>query len=361
MMSFNVVFMEFRSGWKGVSIFALLILVISYGMPQLYPSYRDSITMELEGASNVHIEVPEELGDDITLSWTSMEGASYYLVLEDTRISMVTAEPVYMGNESSITFPKKSQEDHYYAVMGIADDTQVLIGIAFTGKEKDPLEEYMNNPLYAGFTGGRALSMLEAKGFITVEFFSFWWILAGLFIAYISVTAVTGDFEGKRMDLIFSTPISRRRYILEKFAAMSFVSLALVLAAMAGLISGIAAVDLTSEFDSHTAVGAMLGSVPFFMVIAAFGILTAAIFQKTRVGIGVAFALVLGAFFLSTFGGYSESLEWMKVLSIMTYWDYYSMIFDGVFKMGDFIGLFAVSFMVIVMAFLIFERKDIPM
>lgn len=356
----SVVFMEFRSGWKGIFIFAFFILLLSYGMPQLYPSYRDSLIMELEGAENVHIKVPEKLGGDITLSWTPMEGASY-LVLEDSRISMVTAEPVYAGNETSITFPKGFQEDHYYAVMGMVNDTQVLIGIASTAKERDPLEEYMNNPMYTGFTGGRKISMLDAKGFITLEFFSFWWILAGLFIAYVSVTAITGDFEGKRMDLIFSTPISRRCYILEKFAAMSLVSLAMVLVAMAGLISGIASIGLSSEFDSHTVIKALLGSVPFFMVIAAFGVLAAVIFQKTRAGIGVAFAFVLAAFFLYTFGGYSESLEWMKLVSIMNYWDYYSVILDGVFRMGDFIGLFAVSFVVIVLAILIFERKDIPM
>ena len=355
----SVILMEYRSGWKGLFIFASLIFILSFGMPQLYPSYRDSLAAELEGAHNVKLELPEEQGSQITLSWNPTEGAQY-IVLVDSRPSMVTAELLYAGNETTITFPKDFEEDRYYAVMAAVDDTRVLIGIASTGKGRDPLEDYMNSPMYAGFTGGRDISLLEAKGFITLEFFSFWWILAGLFIAYVSVSVITGDFEGKRMDLIFSTPISRKHYILEKFITMSVISLVIVLVAITGLTSGIANKGLSSEFESHTVVMALVGSLPFFMVIAAFGILTAVIFQRTRIGMGCTFAFVLVGFFLYTFGGYSEDLEWMKSLSIMNYWDYYSVIFDGVFKMDGFIGLFVAAFAVIGLAILIFGKKDIP-
>lgn len=68
----KVISMEFRSGWKGFSIFAFLILLLSAGMPQLYPSYRDSLVTELEGAQNVNINVPED--GEITLSWEPVEG-----------------------------------------------------------------------------------------------------------------------------------------------------------------------------------------------------------------------------------------------------------------------------------------------
>jgi ABC-type transport system involved in multi-copper enzyme maturation permease subunit len=352
----KVVLMEFKSGWKGFVIFAFLILLLSAGMPQVFPSYKESLITELEGAQNVSLTVTE---GEIILSWEPMQGASY-IVLQDTRSSMVTAQIIYMGEDIKITLPKDFEEDRYYAVMAIVDDTQMLIGIATTGKPKDPLEDYMNTPAFAGFTGGRQFSLLEVKGFIVVEFFSMWWILAGLFIAYVSVSTITGDFEGKRMDLIFSTPISREQYVLEKFAAMSVISLIIILVAVFGLVASIAGMGLSSEFDSKTAFMGMIGCLPLFMVFGAFGILTAAIFQKTRIGIGVSFAFVLAGFFLFTFGGYSESLEWMKSLSVMNYWDYYAVIFDGVFKMGDFIGLFIVSFVLIGLAILIFKKKDIP-
>jgi len=126
------------------------------------------------------------------------------MVLEDNRSSMVTAKIKYMCEETSITFEKDFEEKRYYAVTAQLNETSdlVLIGIATTEKGKDPFQELMQNPAYAGFTGGRNISMLEAKGFITLEFFSWWWMLAGLFIAYLSVSAIASDFENKRMDVM---------------------------------------------------------------------------------------------------------------------------------------------------------------
>jgi ABC-type transport system involved in multi-copper enzyme maturation permease subunit len=353
----RIILMEFKSGWKGVLIFAFLVLLLSAGMPQVYSSYRDSLITELEGAQKVSLTVPEE--GEITLSWEPVEGANY-IVLQDNRSSMVTAQPIYMGEETMIMFPKDFEEDRFYAVMAVIDDTQVLIGIATTGEPKDPFEGYMNNPAFAGFTGGRQFSILEVKGFIVVEFFSMWWVIAGLFIAYVSVSALTGDFEGKRMDLIFSTPISREQYILEKFTAMSVISLVIILVAVSGLVSSIGEMGLSSEFDSKTVFMSLIGCLPLLMVFVAFGMLTAVTFQRTRISIGVTFAFVIGGFFLFTFGGYSESLGWMKSLSIMNYWDYYSVVFDGVFKIGDFIGLFIASFVLVGLTIFIFRKKDIP-
>ncbi len=55
----RVILMEFKSGWRGFLILAFLILVTSVGMPQFYPSYRDSLITELEGAQNVRLTLKE--------------------------------------------------------------------------------------------------------------------------------------------------------------------------------------------------------------------------------------------------------------------------------------------------------------
>jgi len=180
MMVGRIAYMELRTGWKGLLIFGLLVIIVSASMPLIFPTYRDSLTEELEGANKVKLELPSEQEDMITLSWEPLEDATSYMVLEDNRSSMVTAKPKYNGTETSITFKKDFEENRYYAVMAVLDETSdpVLIGIAATEKGEDPFQELMKNPAYAGFTGGRNISMLEAKGFITHEFFSLWWMLA---------------------------------------------------------------------------------------------------------------------------------------------------------------------------------------
>jgi len=358
----RMAYMELRAGWKGLLIFSILLFIVSAGMPLIFPTYRDSLTEELEGANKVNLELPNEQGGNITLSWEPLETATGYMVLEDNRSSMVTAKLKYIGNETSITFEKDFEEKRYYAVMAVIDETSdpVLIGIATTEKGEDPFQKLMQNPAYAGFTGGRKISMLEVKGFITFEFFSWWWMLAGLFIAYLSVSVIASDFENKRMDVMLSTPISRRRYLLEKFSAMSIIALFTILVAIVGLAGGLANINALGEFPAEAVFLSLVGCLPFLMVIAAVGMLTAVLFQKVRVGMGITFAFVFAEFFLFTFGNFSKSLEWMKTISIFKYWDYSSVIIDDLFKTGDFILLAVLAIALIIIGIWVFEKKDIP-
>ena len=358
----RITYMELRTGLKGLLIFGLLVMIVSAGMPLIFPTYREALTEELEGASKVNLELPNEQGGIITLSWEPLENATGYIVLEDNRSSMVTAKLKYMGNETSITFKKDFEEKRYYAVMVVLDDPSdpVLIGIATTEKGEDPFQELMQNPAYAGFTGGRNISMLEVKGFVTLEFFSWWWMLSGLFIAYLSVSIIASDFENKRMDVMFSTPISRRRYLLEKFSAMSVIALFIILVAIAGLAGGLANINALDEFSAEAVFLSLIGCLPFLMVIAAVGMITAVLFQKVRVGMGITFAFVFAEFFLYTFGGFSKSLEWMKTISIFNYWDYSSVTIDGLFKAVDFVILTILAIVLLIIGIWVFKKKDIP-
>ncbi len=358
----RMVYMELRTGWKGLFIFGLLVLMVSAAIPMIFPTYRDSLIEQLEGANKVDLELPDEQGGMITLSWEPLEAATSYMVLEDNRSSMVTAKLKYMGNETSITFEKDFEEKRYYAVMGSLGGTsdQVLIGIATTEKGGDPFQELLKNPAYAGFTGGRNISMIEVKGFVALEYYSWSWMLTGLFIAYLSVSVIASDFENKRMDVMFSAPISRRRYLLEKFAAMSVIALFIVLMETAGLTWGLASINALNEFSANAVLLSLIGCLPFLMVIAAVGMLTAVFSQKVRTGMGVTFAFVFAEFFLYTFGGFSKNLEWAKSVSIFSYWDYLSVIIDDLFKAGDFILLTMLAIVILIIGMWIFEKKDIP-
>jgi ABC-2 type transport system permease protein len=358
----RITYMELRTGLKGLLIFCLLVTIVATTMPLIFPTYRDSITEELEGANKVNLELPTDEGGMITLSWEPLEKATSYMVLEDNRSSMVTAKIKYVGVETSITFEKDFEERRYYGVMAELTETvdQVLVGIAATEKSDDPFQDLINNPAYSGLTGGRSISMLEPKGFITLEFFSWWWMLAGLFIAYLSVSVIANDFENKRMDVMLSTPISRRRYLLEKFSAMSIIALLIILVAIGGLAGGIANINALNEFSAETLFLSLIGCLPFLMVISAVGIFTAILFQKVRVGMGITFAFVFAQFFMYTFGNFSKSLEWIKMVSIFNYWDYPSAIFDSLFKAGDFVILAAVAIVIIILSIWVFKKKDIP-
>ncbi|UCG36240.1 MAG: ABC transporter permease subunit [Candidatus Bathyarchaeota archaeon] len=357
----RITFKELRNAWKVILVICMVTLIYSVGMPTIFPLYRSSIAEELEGASKVQITLPNETHSYVTLSWEALENSTSYIVLEDNRSMMLTAEIKYEGNETSITFEKDFTEKRYYAVMATIEGASEpsLIGIATTEKS-DPFKELLDNPVYRSFAGGRSISMLEVKGFITMEFFILWTMLAGMFIAYLSVSILAGDFENRHMDIWLSKPITRRRYLAEKFAAMTTISLIVSITAAIGLIAGLASINSLNELSAYATLISVMAGLPTLMVIAAVGTLSAVSFQKVRAGMGISFAFVFAQLFLRTFGSFSKDLELMKIVSVFTYWDYTAAIFDTTFNAGDFTLLIVVSLLIIAAAIWIFKKKDIP-
>ena len=63
---------------------------------------------------------------------------------------------------------------------------------------------------------------------------------------------------------------------------------------------------------------------------------------------------------LYTMSGFSEDLAGLKYASVIHYWDYNSVLFDGIFSVGDFVLLSVVSAILLVVAMFVFNKRDIP-
>ncbi|UCE73382.1 MAG: ABC transporter permease subunit [Methanomassiliicoccales archaeon] len=360
----QTVWMELRTGWKGILVISILVFIVANGMAQIYPAFKDTLTEDLEGADMVDLIIPEDENGNLTIFWDPLENVDMYFVLESNSSSILTnsSKLIYMGTSTEITTPYNVSETKYYAVMAMVNGSALptLVGMDSTGEGFNPLQELMDNPGYEGFTGGRNIDFTEFKGFISLELFSWLWILVGMFMAYYSVSSVTSDFEKKRMDLIFSTPISREQYMIEKFLALTVVSLIIVLIGAVGLISGVEAIGESNQLDPATSFLSVFSMLTFLMIIAAFGIFLAVTFRGGKAGMGINIAFVFGSFILLTISGFTEALKGLKYVSIMHYWDYNSMLLDGVFNTGYFIGLLIASLIILVVAVYIFKKRDIP-
>jgi ABC-type transport system involved in multi-copper enzyme maturation permease subunit len=356
--------MELRTGWKGLLVISILVFITANGMVQIYPTFQDSLTEDLEGADKVDLIIPEEGNDDLVITWEPLENADMYFVLESDSSALLvnSSQLIYMGNLTNITTFYNTTETKYYAVMAMVNGSflPVLIGVDSTGEGFNPFQDLIDNPGYTGFTGGRDIDFSSVRGFLSIELFSWLWILVGMFMAYYSVSSVTSDFEKKRMDLIFSTPISREQYIIEKFLALSLISLVIVLVCAAGLMSGVESIGETAQLDHTTSFLSIFSMQTFLMIIAAFGIFLGMIFRGGKAGMGINIAFVFGSFILLTISGFSDALKWLKYISIMHYWDYNSILLDGLFNTGYFLGLLIASVIIIGFAIYIFKKRDIP-
>ena len=350
--------MEIRKSWKGFTLFMIIILLTAGGFPQFYPAFMES-QEELEGESNVDLTVE---GDMINLSWKKVPNIVTYQVIEDNNSFMVTPNFIFQGKDNHTQVPLNSNETQYFAVIAVKNQTEEgeLVGMATTAEGESPFDEMMESSFYRSFTGGRDISMTDIKGFISLEFFSWWFLLAGLYIGYISVSSIARDFEERRMDLIFSTPISRNRYLLEKFAALSVYSLLMVLLAGGVMIASINAIELSTDVNSSYLMLAVIGSWPVLLVIEAVALLCSVFFVNARTATGLTLLFAFYSYAIQIVANISSKFSYVKNYSILGYWDYNETLFDNIFSLTDLTFLLVITVIILSSTLYIFNRRDIP-
>ncbi len=347
--------MELRKTWKGYTLFILVVVLIAGGMAQLHPAIQEAMEPdELEGSEFVQLEVVEE---GIYLRWVTVPEAVEYIVIEDSHPYMVTSRIVNRTTENH-TRVMHSEGERYFAVIYVSEGEQIPLGMASTTETKDPLEVLMETPFYRMFTAGRSdIDFVEMEGFLSVELYSWWILLVGVYLSYLSVKSITDDYEYKRMDIIFSTPLSRGRYIVEKFSALGVITLAMNI--LAGLFVMVSARTVGDAGGSNF-FWALVTSVPMFLVIIAVSMFLAILSKSSRVAVGGSFAVILVQYALFMAGHMVESLEPILSFTICHYWDYNSVLLDGFVYPWHLILLMAISLVLLAVSIKIFRESDIP-
>lgn len=355
----STLLMEYKMRWKGLTLFLFIILLTAGGFPQFFPAIQQSTEEQLEGTENVQLEIEGEM---IEISWTTYPNITHYQVIEDNKSFMTTPSLIYQGTDNRTQTMKRENETQYFAVIGVVGETNEtrLIGMATTAEGTSPFDDLMETSFYKSFTGGRDISMTDMTGFLSVEFYSWWFLLAGLYVGYISVSSIARDFEEKRMDIIFSTPISRKRYLLEKFTALSLYTLIAVLLAGGIMIASINGLGYGSDIDPGYIMLSMIASWPVLLVMQAVAVLFSVYFADSRPAVGMTLMFGFFQYALQIVGNMAEKFSDVADYGILGHWDYNQILFDHTFGTWDFVGLFALSVLIFSAAVVLFDRRDIP-
>jgi len=356
--------MELRKGWKGFIIFIIVATLVAAGYAQLYPSVMEDMEEDkLVGAELVNIEIED---DEIHLSWASIEeidenieGSVVYRIVEDTNRYMPNPREINVTSYNNYTLERTDDnDDRYFGVIALDGTMEIPIGMASTEEPVDPMEELMDTPFVRLFSAGREdLSMADMEGFISIEVYSWWILLVGVYLAYLSVKSVTTDFEKDRLDILLSSSVSRKGYLLEKFSALSLF--VLIMHVIVGLMIMLSVYSVGESPDIAYLI-AMLIAVPMFMVIIAVSMFFAVLFKKSRTAVGVSFGVILVQFGLFATGHLVESLEPVHPFTISNYWDYNSVLLDGVVYPLHLVLLTSIAIIFLLASMEIFQKSDIP-
>jgi ABC-2 type transport system permease protein len=371
----HVFWMTFRETWKGFFVFTLMMLFMFGGIVQIFPSFSEAFMEDVAEAQGIRLEWEDEDQAMANLSWTPVEDATNYTVLQDNQsfslgsfIGLIegtgwenlTVKMVYYGPDVFIHLPIGNETLWYIVLIELADGNMTSTGIVSTETltEDNPFDEFLNSSGYQGFTGGRDMDFLDIRGFMTIYVGSYLSLMVGLYAAYLGVTVVSRDVERKSMDIILSNPISRRRLVIERVAAMSMMMLVLLLLLLGIVLASVESVgedvrlgDITTTF---------LLAWPLLLVILAWSALISVVFNDMKMGIGISLGVTTFLYILSFASFITESLGYLNTITPFGYYKFADTFYGEWSAWGDVVVLGVLFAVLIFLCLELFQRKELP-
>ena len=371
----HVFWMTFRETWKGFFVFTLMMLFMFGGIVQIFPSFSEAFMEDVVEAQGIRLEWEDEEEAMANLSWTPVEDATNYTVLQDNQsfslgsfIGLIegagwenlTVKVVYHGPDVFIHVPVGNETLWYIVLIELADGNMTSTGIVSTEAltEDNPFDEFLNSSGYQGFTGGRDMDFLDIRGFMTIYVGSYLSLMVGLYAAYLGVTVVSRDVERKSMDIILSNPVSRRRLVIERVAAMSLMMLFLLLLLLGTVLASVDSVG--QEVDFRAVASTFLLAWPLLMVILAWSALISVVFNDMKMGIGISLGVTTFLYILSFASFITESLEYLNTITPFGYYKFADTFYGEWSAWGDLVVLVVLFAILLFLSLELFQRKELP-
>jgi len=208
------------------------------------------------------------------------------------------------------------------------------------------------------FIGQEIIDIATLEGFLTVEYFNTTWLLImGVFCCLFAGALVAEETEKKTLEIVFSAPVTRTRFIISKFAG--FLTLLVFLSVVSFLGIYLGELQIGETIDKRLTIYVFLSGTICMATIGSIGLFLSCLFNEQRRTTGVAIAVF---FLLYIFNLVALLLEQYPVLKYFSLFKYYDA--SRIFKrqalywpdMAVLIGVFSIMFGASVFTF---RRKEI--
>ncbi|MBY9000384.1 MAG: ABC transporter permease subunit [Candidatus Heimdallarchaeota archaeon] len=181
---------------------------------------------------------------------------------------------------------------------------------------------------------------------------------------FVTTKIITSEIDKKTLDVMLSYPIPRWRFLLEKFGGYLFYCLLYPLVIMLFTFASTKYVQynnahLNVEIDYIALTYALIGTWMLFFSLGALALLCSVILLDSRKAVVGSAAVIFGMYLLNRIGGMTESVEFIKYFSVFNYMDPNSIMSSGTFPVGDFFILLGVGLAALVVALIIFQKREL--
>jgi ABC-2 type transport system permease protein len=205
--------------------------------------------------------------------------------------------------------------------------------------------------------------MLEAFGvtdlgdpanYLHSQVFGFAPLALSFFTIMALSAAIAGAEERGTIDVLLGNSLPRWQLVIGNFVAAALSLLAIC--AVVGLLTWGMAVLVDVELSVRQVAEAVLNLWPVCIMFGALALLCSALFHRRGLAIAIPAFLLFGMYLLDTIGRASEDLEDLRPVSVFYY--YGSAIENGI-DWADFGGIILVALALVLLAVLVFGRRDI--
>jgi ABC-2 type transport system permease protein len=183
-------------------------------------------------------------------------------------------------------------------------------------------------------------------------------LIIPLALGYLAVRAVasglSGASESGRLDVLLSSPVSRRRLVAAGFAATA-VELAIVLV-ITGALTGVGSVLAGAGLSGSRAVAGFAAVWPLALFFAGLGVVATAFSLRTSVVTGSVAGVLVAMYVVDLVGRLDPDLSGVRYASVFKY--YGNAIQDGIEPIA-FCGLTAAAVVLAGLGAWLFDRRDL--
>jgi len=220
-------------------------------------------------------------------------------------------------------------------------------------------EKITENPIIKSILGDNSVDVFSLKGFLCMEFFGGLTLYVIVYFLIQYSGAFCCEMEQKTVDLILSTPLTRRRLFVSRYLAWTTMDVVLLASWTLFIYLGVLALGETREVPFGDLVRIMASFLPFLLAVQGLCMLTSVITNQSRKAYGVAFGIYYGMYFLRIVSAISERLEFVKYLTVFYYWDFNAIFIQGVVPWASMAVLTSTAIGLFVAGIVVFQRKDL--
>lgn len=202
---------------------------------------------------------------------------------------------------------------------------------------------------------GPGTDLTTVEGFLHSQVFAF---IAPLALAFFPILAAAGAIAGAEergtLDVLLGNPVHRWQLVAGSSAATA-VSLLGILAVL-WLLTWVPAVLLGIDLAPGTAAEAVLNLWPLCVFFGGLAMLCSAVFHRRALAVAVPGGVLVAMYFVDSLGSLVEALESVQPLSV--FYHYGPAIEDGI-DPASFAGVSGVAVILVVLAAMVFSRRDI--